>query len=70
MESVLRKCGAFIRWRRPLDHVGHSVSFGIVEFADVMGVIRSMKLLNGKVFKGKRVDIRMGRKPKQLVGRS
>lgn len=69
MESVLQKCGDFIRWRRPVDQFGKPVSFGIVEFREVMGIIRAMKLLNGQVFKGKRIEIRMSKKPKDLVGK-
>lgn len=49
--------------------MGQSVGFGIVEFGDVMGVIRAMKLLNGKIFKGKRIEVHIPRKPKQLVCR-
>jgi hypothetical protein len=67
MESILKKCGDIVKWRRPLDQYGKPVSFGIVEFKEVMGIIRSMKLLNGQVFKGKRLEIRMSKKPKDLV---
>ena len=50
-----------------MDQLGKEVSFGIVEFRSVMGIIRSMKLLSGMLFKGKAISIAMGKKPKMLV---
>lgn len=53
-----------------MDQLGKAVGFGVVEFQSVMGIIRSMKLLSGILFKGKALSIAMGKKPKMLVCKS
>lgn len=69
MESILRECGSLRLWKRNKNEKAKPVAFGTVEFYDVKGIIRTMKILNNKVFKGKRLDIKMGSKPKKLIGK-
>ena len=68
MESILQECGKVRLWKRNKNEKGKPVGFGTVEFVDVKGIIRTMKILNNKTFKGKKLDIKMGSKPKKLIG--
>jgi RNA recognition motif-containing protein len=69
MESILQECGPVLVWKRNKNEKGKPVGFGTVEFLDVKGIIRTMKILNNKIFKGKRLYIKMGTKPKKLIGK-
>lgn len=64
----MQECGPVRIWKRNKNEKGKSVGFGTVEFLDVKGIIRTMKILNNKMFKGKRLYIKMGSKPKKLIG--
>lgn len=68
MESILKECGPIVCWRRSRDQKGRTVLFGLVEFREVRGIIRVMKILNDNVFKGRKIEVLMHSHPKKLVG--
>lgn len=68
LESILRECGPIKEWKRNKDEKGISVSLGTVEFENIMGVIKAMKIIKNKEFKGKKLDVKIGSKPEKLIG--
>ena len=69
MESILKECGEIKEWKRNKDEKGVSVNFGTIEFKDVMGVIKAMKLIKNKEVKGKTLDVKIGSKSQILIGK-
>lgn len=60
MENLLNVFGEIIYWKRSKNEKGVPVSFGTVEFKDIVGVLNCMRLFQGYLINSKRLEVSMG----------
>lgn len=59
LEQLFLECGPITSWRRTLDSSGKPLGFGFVEFQQVEGMLRCLRLLNGLQILGNKLVVRV-----------
>mmetsp|Transcript_3518 Transcript_3518/g.7313 ORF Transcript_3518/g.7313 Transcript_3518/m.7313 type:complete len:551 (-) Transcript_3518:6657-8309(-) len=59
LEQLFLECGPITSWRRTLDSSGKPLGFGFVEFQQVEGMLRCLRLLNGLGILGSKLVVRV-----------